>query len=88
MRLRWHKLLGCNDYWHDCNGGVLPLLETAHELFINGENLNREPDWTSRQAIGGLTIISDDFQSFQILDSQTQKMRSAFLIFGLLMLRC
>ncbi len=37
---------------------------------------------------GGLTIISDDLQSFQILDSHTQNIRSVFLIFGRLILRC
>ena len=35
----------------------------------------------------GFIIISDDLQSFQILDSQTQKIRSMFLILGLFMLR-
>ena len=35
--------------------------------------------------VGGLTIASDDLQSLQILDSQTQKIRSVFFIFGLFM---
>ena len=38
--------------------------------------------------VGGFTIIRADFQSFQILSIHTQKIRSAFLIFGLFILRC
>ena len=49
---------------------------------VNGR-IGSEP-----KAVGGLTIISDDPQSLQILDIRTQKIRSVFSIFGLFMLRC
>lgn len=38
--------------------------------------------------VWGLTIISADFQWTHVLDNQTQKRRSIFLILGAFMLRC